>query len=129
MLTIHLKNMQFFGRHGVFDFERTNGGKFAVSITMQLYSAAVCRSDRIEDTVNYALVYDLVGKEMMQPSNLVEHVAGRISRVLFSEFPEIAACTVRVSKVKPPIQGAEMAGADAELSLTREEYEELFKED
>ena len=127
MLTIRLRKMQFFARHGVFDFERTNGGMFTVSVVMQLNSAAACCSDRLEDTVNYAKVYDLVKTEMEQPSNLIEHVAGRIVQALFREFPLISRCRVRVRKNHPPIEGAQMAGAEAELEASREDFDRNFR--
>ena len=32
-------------------------------------------TDRLEDTLNYQLVYDAIEKEMNIPSELIEHVA------------------------------------------------------
>ena len=59
----------------------------------------------LEDTVNYARIYDIVKAEMEIPSDLLEHVAGRIQRAIVAEFPEFERFSVRVSKRNPPVEG------------------------
>ena len=73
-------------------------------------------SDDVSDTVNYAELYELVKEEMAQPSNLLEHVAGRISRRIFQRFPQATAVDLRMTKLNPPM-GADCQGAGVELHI------------
>jgi dihydroneopterin aldolase len=67
--------------------------------------SAAAESDKLEDAVNYALIYDVIASEMAKPSDLLEHVAGRIVKSLENRFPEFSEFTVRVSKKRPPVDG------------------------
>ena len=51
------------------------------------------------------LIYDIVKKEMAKPSNLLEHVAGRIVKAIAAEFPQLVRFSVTVSKRRPPVDG------------------------
>ena len=72
------------------------------------------RSDDVADTLNYAELYELVKKEMMQPSNLLEHVMGRIAEAIEKAFPKVTSVEVIIKKVNPPLgsdsKGAEVVG-------------------
>ena len=62
-------------------------------------------NDRLEDTVNYGEIYEVVRQEMEVASDLLEHVAGRIVRAVSDKFPEFVRFSVRVSKQMPPVGG------------------------
>ncbi|MCE5178308.1 MAG: dihydroneopterin aldolase [Porphyromonadaceae bacterium] len=116
--TIELTNMRFYAYHGVLPQERETGNVFIVNITLEADLAAACESDDVYDTINYANVFSLVKKEMEQPSNLLEHVAGRIIESLIAEFPQISIVRVSVAKMNPPVDG-EMEKAAIVLTATR----------
>ncbi len=63
------------------------------------------QSDSLEDAVDYSLIYETVAREMAVPSNLIEHVAGRIVRAIADSFPQFTSFSVRVSKKRPPVNG------------------------
>ena len=63
-------------------------------------------SDDIQDTLDYRSVCAIVEQEMSQPSDLLEHVAGRIVRAIADKFPEFVKFSVRVSKQMPPVGGS-----------------------
>jgi dihydroneopterin aldolase len=105
--------MKFHAFHGLSTEERTVGGFYLVDITCSVCTNAV-ETDRIEDTVDYAVLFDLVKEEMMKPSLLIEHVAGRILKTLKARFPQIGEWVVKVSKLNPPVDG-EMASASVTL--------------
>jgi dihydroneopterin aldolase len=96
--------MRFHAFHGVTEEERLIGGTFLADISYTTDTDAV-ETDRIEDTVNYAEIYDLIKEEMMKPSKLIEHVAGRIMKAVKNKFPQIPEITVRISKLNPPVNG------------------------
>ena len=115
---IVLRNLRFHAFHGVLEQERTVGNDYVVSVIMQVPLADAVRSDRVEDTVNYADVYDLVRCEMMKPSALMEHVAGRMAAALETAFPQIESVRISITKVNPPM-GADCDGAAVELGFRR----------
>jgi len=102
---ILLENMRFFARHGVFEEERRIGGHFTVDLKIKIDVEVAMQSDDVADTVNYAEVYDLVAKEMLQPSRLLEHLAGRIMKSIQNQYPNIQSLEIKVSKLNPPLEG------------------------
>jgi len=117
--TITLNTMKFYAYHGVQTEERIIGGVFLVDLSYTIHTDAV-ETDRIEDTVNYAELFDLVKEEMMKPSSLIEHVAGRILNVIKARFPQIISLVVKLSKLNPPVNG-EMASASVTVSVHTDE--------
>ena len=102
---IELEGMEFRAHHGCLERERIMGNDFVVDFRGETDMAAAAESDNLEDAVNYALIYDAIAEEMAKPSDLLEHVAGRIVKVLADRFPEFVSFSVRVSKKRPPIAG------------------------
>jgi dihydroneopterin aldolase len=102
--TITLETMKFYAFHGVTEEERIIGGTFLADVSCTINTDAV-ETDCLEDTVSYAEIYDLVKEEMIKPSKLIEHVAGRIMKAIKNKFPQIPEITVSISKLTPPING------------------------
>jgi len=102
---IELKNMAFNARHGVLEQEKKTGATFTVSLKLYLDLNAAGQSDRLEDTINYAEVFEIVKKEMTIPSNLLEHVANRIIQAIKQTFPQIEKIQIRLAKLRPPVYG------------------------
>ena len=102
---IELKNMIFHAQHGVSEQEKKVGNTFTVSLGLYLDLSLSGQSDRLEDTLNYAEVFEIVKKEMAIPSNLLEHVAGRIIQAIKQVYPQIAKIQIRLAKVRPPVNG------------------------
>ena len=102
---IELEGMRFHAYHGCLEKERLEGNLFIVDFKGELNIRKASESDRLEDTVNYAQIYDIVKEEMETPSDLLEHVAGRIARRISAELPEFLSFSVKVSKRMPPVDG------------------------
>ncbi len=102
---IELEGMEFHSFHGVLEREKVTGNLFAVDFRGVLDMRAAAESDALEDALNYAEIYDVVAAEMAIPSDLLEHVAGRIVKALAAEFPQLESFSVRVSKRRPPVAG------------------------
>lgn len=102
---IELDQMKFWAFHGCLDTERSKGNLFLVDFKGEMDITKASQSDNLEDTVNYARIHEIVKTEMEIPSDLLEHVAGRIQRAIAAEFPEFERFSVRVSKHNPPVEG------------------------
>lgn len=116
---ILLQNVHFHAFHGVLPQERTVGNDYIVNLRIRYDFAQAMQTDRVEDTLNYAEVYHLVKEEMVQPSALIEHVAGRIGQRLLQQFGSIQDLTLRIIKINPPM-GADSEGAGVEVNLSRD---------
>ena len=102
---IELEGMEFHSFHGVLDREKATGNLFVVDFRGELDMRAAAESDDRSDALNYAEIYDIVAAEMAVPSELLEHVAGRIVKALAEKFPQLESFSVRVSKRRPPVAG------------------------
>lgn len=111
---IVLEDLKIFAYHGVLPEERILGTQYLVNaeIEADLWKAAA--SDDLRHTVNYAEISDLIHAEMEIPSDLLEHVAGRIISSIENTFAAVTAIRVRITKTRPPMKG-EMKGVSVEL--------------
>ena len=103
--SIKLTDIRFFAYHGVLEQERKAGNNYVVNIHLDAELSLACQSDNVEDTINYALVYNIVEEEMKIPSNLLEHVAMRILKSIKLTFPQVVSLEVRIAKNNPPVRG------------------------
>jgi dihydroneopterin aldolase len=113
---IVLDAMRFHAFHGVMPHEKQVGNEFEVTLTLEVDVTAAIESDRLADTINYADLYGLVKAEMVIPSELIEHVGGRILKRVKAEYPSVSRLEVRVAKLHPPVEGA-MKSAEVVLTL------------
>ena len=111
---IRLENLRIRAFHGVLPQERIVGGDFIVTLRIGYPWQQAMENDDVADTFDYASVYCLVRSEMAVPSQLLEHVAGRIVRALLNDFPLITSIDLWLTKVTPPM-GADCDGAGVEL--------------
>ena len=102
---IELEGMEFKAYHGVLEQEKVRGNEFVVDFHGELDLSAAAESDNLNDTLNYADIYEIVAYEMSIPSELLENVAGRILMAIEKQFPQLVSFSVRVSKKRPPVDG------------------------
>lgn len=114
--TISLNDVRLYAFHGVMEQERRVGGEYSVSLRVHYNIGKAMETDKVTDTLNYAELLEVVKREMAKPSNLLEHVAGRIGQAVFSTFPLVEAMELTVTKLNPPM-GADCAGASVHVHL------------
>ena len=100
---IEIEGMEFFAYHGCFEAERVVGNKFTVNACLHYECSRPAESDRIEDALNYQTTYEIIAREMMQPSHLLEHVGKRILSALYAAFPQLQYARIKISKMNPPL--------------------------
>ena len=105
MAKIILENMEFHAFHGCLEFEQQLGNTFLVSLSMEINTEKAGKTDNLEDTLNYQLIYDVVKEQMEIQSKLIEHVGQRILDSIFEQFPQIEELNVKLSKLNPPLGG------------------------
>src|SRR5688500_15104056 len=110
--------MQFAGRHGVSEEERSAPQAIEVDVEMRLDLAAAGKSDDLEQTVDYSSAFDRCRVIVEEQSfHLVEGIAEAIATDLLAVFARIESVLVRVRKPGVPIDGVlEYAGVEIERS-------------
>lgn len=95
--------------------EQQVGGEFLVSVRVGYPFAAAMESDEVADTLSYADLYELVREQMSIPSQLLEHVAGRIVKAIQTQYPLATSVALKITKKNPPM-GADCQGAGVEVN-------------
>ena len=117
---IALTGMTFFGRHGVNEEETALGQRFGLDLWLWLDLSVASKSDQLADTVSYSAVYNLVREAMEgEPSQLLEHIAGRVAQAVLAHDPRIERVRVKVSKLSPPLKGSTTGEVSVTLSRGR----------
>ena len=101
MFSISLNNLQFFAHHGVYEEERILGNDFEVNVTMSFETVEPVME--LEQTVNYASVYDIIKKRMAVPAQLLETVAQELLQLIYNYDNRIKSITISVRKKHAPI--------------------------
>lgn len=107
---ISLRGMRFLGRHGVELEERLEPQPIEVDVELGLDLAAPAASDELSDTIDYAVLFELVGEIVEGRSfRLLEALAGAIAAAVVSahgaEDPRLEWVEVRVRKPQAPLPG------------------------
>jgi dihydroneopterin aldolase len=98
---IILRDLRFWGCHGVYAEEKLKPQEFAVHITLSLNAAAAALSDNIKDTVDYTGLYFKIKTLTEKKSfSLMETLAFNILKEIFLYSPQITAARVGVSKLR-----------------------------
>ena len=106
MSIIRLKNMQFFGYHGVYEYEKEVGAPFEVDVEIETSFAGAIKSDDVNETINYDTIFKLVNSIISNKRfNLIETLANKIGDQILSKF-KIEKVLVRVRKPKAQMSGA-----------------------
>ena len=102
---IVLANMQFQGRHGVYDWEQLNPQPFEVDVELVVNLQPAAVDDELDRTVDYGKVYEAVRQIVESTSfRLIEALAEAIAHELLVDFP-VNEVGVRVRKPQVPIEG------------------------
>lgn len=102
---IEIENMEFFAYHGCFEAEQIVGNKFTVYACLHYECDEAACSDQIADALSYQTAYEIIQREMMKRSHLLEHVARRILEALYKTFPQLGYAQIKISKMNPPLGG------------------------
>ena len=109
---ITMKNMKFYGYHGVMPEEQVNGQDFLIDVDMYLDLKKAGLSDNLADSVDYSEVYGII--KNITKSNifrLLEKLADSIAREILSRYEKIEEIVVHVKKPDAALTDAPLTGA------------------
>ncbi len=104
---IHLRDMQFYGYHGVLEQETVLGQRFRASVSLAVDIQQAGQTDELDNTVSYVGVYDIC-KEVIEgkPYKLIEAVAESVATSILQQYKgQVFGCRVEIIKPDPPIPG------------------------
>jgi len=81
------------------------GSDYRVDLSIWADLKVPAASDKLDQTVDYVQLNNIVKQEMAIRSNLLEHVAKRIVDRVFLEMPQVEEVEVEVAKINPPLGG------------------------
>ncbi|MDR0493747.1 MAG: 2-amino-4-hydroxy-6-hydroxymethyldihydropteridine diphosphokinase [Nitrososphaerota archaeon] len=115
---IIIEGLKACGKHGVLDFERQYPQSFTVDIEIWADISKSYLSDDLEDTVNYAGVYDIIKTTIeTQSFRLIERLSYVIIEKIFHYNTCIQKIKIRVIKDKAPLNGqVDSTGVEIEKS-------------
>ena len=110
MITVEVRELRLFGRHGVHDEERERGQDFVFDVELEVGERGA--SDRLEDAVDYVAVARVVQEVSdARPFALLEALASAVADELVRRFsPERMRVRVRKPEVRP-------GGLDGEVGV------------
>lgn len=108
---ISLRDVHIYAHHGVMPQEKEIGAWFTIDIELTVTDHTCTATDDITGTVSYADVYDIILREMKEPSALLEHVCNRICKTIYQSFEQVAAIDITLCKDTPPMGGDRLKAA------------------
>ena len=121
MDTIHIKGLRLFAYHGVNPEEKRDGQTFVLDLRLGADLSQARRSDRLEDTVNYAAVVKAVRAAFTaQNVDLIERAAQAVCDAVLEGFPQVEEVSLLLQKPEAPVS-AEFDYMAVEITQRREE--------
>lgn len=101
---IIIKDLEIFAKHGVLPEENKLGQKFLVSAVLYLDTRSAGKSDKIEDSVNYASVAHMLKTEMENKTfQLLEAVAEHLCKAILVLYSKVRKVDLEIKKPWAPI--------------------------
>ena len=105
MITIHLHHLKFFSFHGIHEEERILGNEYEVNVDVTFDEKGPI--NKIDETINYVKIFELVKQRMNISTALLETVAQDIANQVYSADNRVRSVFVSVEKKNPPISNIE----------------------
>jgi 7,8-dihydroneopterin aldolase/epimerase/oxygenase len=102
-VTIEINGLSLYTHHGVTEAEREVGQRLLIDLRLDVGETDATVTDRVQDTVDYAEVCQLVALVAQQRSyKTLERLCSAIADRLLGDF-ELEGVWVKASKPEPPI--------------------------
>jgi dihydroneopterin aldolase len=102
-VTIEISGLSLYTHHGVSEAEREVGQRLMLDLRLEVGETDATVTDRVEDTVDYAEVCQLVALIAQQRSHrTLERLCSTIAERLLADY-ELEGVWVKATKPEPPI--------------------------
>jgi dihydroneopterin aldolase len=125
-VTVEISGLSIFTHHGVSDAEQLTGQRLVFDISFEVDGCDATVTDRLEDTIDYAEVADIVALAATERSyRTLERLANLIAERLMERF-DSEAVRVRAAKPEPPIP---LAVEEVAVEVVRSRAEDEIDEE
>lgn len=107
-MNIYLTDLEFYGFHGLYEAEKKIGNHFKLDIIID-FTPKVDRVEKIDQTIDYVQVYELVRSIMDIPTPLLETLVDKIASQILLDHLLVDKVFVKITKQKlyiPTFEGA-----------------------
>ncbi len=102
LVTIELKQLRFFAFHGLYPEEKKTGNEFEIDLTVAFIPLSGTITG-LDDTVNYAALYEVLRAEMQRPRELLETFAMEMTEIIHRSFAHAKKISISITKLHLPI--------------------------
>jgi len=103
MVTIHLHKLMMNAHHGIYEEEEQVGANYELNLDVK-FDEGNSSFERIDETINYEELFNVVKKKMMVPTPLLEKVCEGIIRKIRHEFSGVREITISIYKLDAPME-------------------------
>jgi 7,8-dihydroneopterin aldolase/epimerase/oxygenase len=122
---VELHGLSIYTHHGVSDAEQEIGQRLEFDVSFDVPDCDAVLTDRIEDTVDYGEVSDIVALAATERSyRTLERLAQVVGERLMERY-RCETVTVRAAKPEPPLP---LAIQEVAVEVTQERHEEQIEE-
>ena len=101
---IHIENLEFYARHGVFPEETKLGQKFIISLVMYTDTRAAGKKDELELSIDYGEVSHFITEYMKENTfKLIEAAAENLAGELLLRYPLLEGVELELKKPWAPV--------------------------
>jgi 7,8-dihydroneopterin aldolase/epimerase/oxygenase len=102
LITIELKQLRFHAFHGLYAEEKKTGNEFEVSLAVSFESDEQIITS-LDQSVNYARLYELISSEMRQQRDLLETFVMELAEKIHTDLPGVKNVEISIHKLHPPV--------------------------
>ena len=106
MISIELKDVLIQANHGLYQGESKTGNIYHIDLSVQ-YDEGSSTFDKLQDTINYVELYEIVKQRMRVPTPLLEKLCDRIIRQIKIQYPFITEARISLYKIQAPVENFE----------------------
>lgn len=100
---ITVEGIKCYAYHGCVDQEGLIGSDYVVDVHISMDLSKSMESDELIHTADYVMVTEVVRSQMAIRSKLIEHVGGRILKVLAKKISGKKSIELKIKKINPPV--------------------------
>ena len=103
--SVKLEKVAFCAYHGVHDVEKKVGRDFLVSLEVWYDWIDAAKNNDLTKTVDYAVLFDLTKKQMLETESLLETVIYKLYQAILAAYPNSSRILIEIEKLAPFIGG------------------------
>jgi|SRR5690242_10388751 len=103
MIKVELEELLFKSFHGIHEEEKILGNDYRVNVSVDFHERDEV-IQHINDTVDYAKIYEIIEKRMSVPTALLETLVMHIGNDIHHQYPDLKSITISIRKLHPPVE-------------------------